>query len=105
MIGVSSHAEGNAALIEAGADAICPKLDFASIGRVLDEVCPNPLIRTLALAKLEPTELVNLALAHSSLFKRIHEALERRGPTGEAARVLSEAYRSGRSPRWPLMVA
>jgi DNA-binding response OmpR family regulator len=28
IIGVSSHAEGNAALLQAGANAICSKMDF-----------------------------------------------------------------------------
>ena len=35
VIGVSSHAAGNDALLCAGADAICSKLDFANIGETL----------------------------------------------------------------------
>lgn len=35
VIGVSSHAAGNDALLRAGADAICSKLDFATIGEAL----------------------------------------------------------------------
>src|SRR5262245_26953521 len=36
IIGVSSHDDGNAALLQAGADAVCPKLAFAGIGAVLE---------------------------------------------------------------------
>lgn len=36
VVGVSSHAEGNAALLHAGAHAVCPKLEFAEIADVLD---------------------------------------------------------------------
>ena len=35
IIGVSSHAEGNEALLRAGADAICPKLEFSKISSLL----------------------------------------------------------------------
>ena len=35
VIGVSSHVAGNDALLRAGADAICSKLDFANIGETL----------------------------------------------------------------------
>jgi CheY-like chemotaxis protein len=35
VVAVSSHAEGNAALVTAGADAVCPKTQFANIGTVL----------------------------------------------------------------------
>ncbi len=35
VIAVSSHDDGNAALLAAGADAACPKTRFAEIGAVL----------------------------------------------------------------------
>jgi DNA-binding response OmpR family regulator len=38
VIAVSSHAEGNDALVRAGADAICRKMDFASISGVLENL-------------------------------------------------------------------
>lgn len=37
IIAISAHDEGNAALVAAGADAICPKLNLASIGRILEQ--------------------------------------------------------------------
>ena len=37
-IGVSSHQSGNDALMKAGADAICGKMQFAHIERVLQEL-------------------------------------------------------------------
>jgi DNA-binding response OmpR family regulator len=36
VIAVSSHDAGNEALIAAGADAVCGKLDFARIGSLLE---------------------------------------------------------------------
>ena len=36
IIAVSAHEEGNAALVVAGADAVCGKLRFASIGQFLE---------------------------------------------------------------------
>jgi DNA-binding response OmpR family regulator len=41
MIAVSSHNEGNAALQQAGADAICRKADFAHIGTVISDLLPQ----------------------------------------------------------------
>ncbi len=38
LIGVSSHAAGNGALLRAGADATCAKLDFAQIGDTLERL-------------------------------------------------------------------
>lgn len=38
VVAASSHADGNAALLAAGADAVCPKARFADIGRVLVSV-------------------------------------------------------------------
>jgi len=38
MIAVSSHAEGNAALKNAGADAICSKQDFQTIESIISQV-------------------------------------------------------------------
>lgn len=38
IIAVSSHDEGNAALVDAGADAVCGKLGFARIEATLAEV-------------------------------------------------------------------
>lgn len=35
IIGISSHAAGNAALTHAGADAVCPKAGFDHIERVI----------------------------------------------------------------------
>ena len=36
IIGVSSHAEGNAAILQAGAVAICSKMEFDQIESVID---------------------------------------------------------------------
>jgi len=36
IVAVSSHDRGNNALIAAGADAICSKMEFSGIGAVLD---------------------------------------------------------------------
>jgi DNA-binding response OmpR family regulator len=41
VVAVSSHAEGNDALMRAGADAGCRKMDFASISRVLEDLLAN----------------------------------------------------------------
>ena len=38
VIAASAHADGNAALLLAGADAVCPKLRFADIRSVLAAV-------------------------------------------------------------------
>jgi DNA-binding response OmpR family regulator len=38
VVAVSSHDEGNAALLAAGADAVCRKTNFANIGNVLARV-------------------------------------------------------------------
>lgn len=35
LIAASAHEDGNRALVEAGADAVCPKTRFAQIGAVL----------------------------------------------------------------------
>ena len=42
VIGVSSHEEGNAALIRAGASAICSKMQFNRIQSVIDSVADRP---------------------------------------------------------------
>lgn len=39
VIATSAHADGNAALVRAGADAACPKLGFADFGAVLERCC------------------------------------------------------------------
>lgn len=39
VIAASSHAAGNAALRAAGADAVCPKAQFARIGETLASAC------------------------------------------------------------------
>jgi DNA-binding NarL/FixJ family response regulator len=36
VVAASSHAEGNARLLAAGADAVCPKLQFANVHSALD---------------------------------------------------------------------
>lgn len=41
IVAVSSHGEGNEALVRAGADAICRKMDFVTISRVLDDLLVN----------------------------------------------------------------
>src|SRR5262249_2960811 len=41
VIGVSSHDEGNSALLQAGASAICSKLEFDSIREVISRVVPG----------------------------------------------------------------
>lgn len=41
IVAVSSHEPGNAALVAAGADAVCGKMQFAQIARVLDKVLLN----------------------------------------------------------------
>jgi DNA-binding response OmpR family regulator len=38
VIGVSSHADGNAALIKAGAATVCSKMEFDQIQMVIDSV-------------------------------------------------------------------
>lgn len=38
IIGVSSHEEGNAALLKAGAAAVCSKMEFDKIQAVIDKV-------------------------------------------------------------------
>ena len=38
VIGVSSHQQGNEALLQAGANAICSKMDFDRIEGVIEEV-------------------------------------------------------------------
>ena len=38
MVAVSARVEGNQALMSAGADAVCAKLDFSGIQRVIGEV-------------------------------------------------------------------
>ena len=37
IVGVSSHEEGNAALARAGASAVCSKMNFDGIQRVIDD--------------------------------------------------------------------
>ncbi len=39
IIAVSSHAAGNQALSEAGADAVCSKMDFQNIEAFIAETC------------------------------------------------------------------
>ena len=39
IIAASSHNEGNRKLMEAGADAICSKMDFDQIGSVIKNIC------------------------------------------------------------------
>ncbi|BDI31665.1 hypothetical protein CCAX7_37160 [Capsulimonas corticalis] len=38
IIATSSHAFGNQSLMEAGADAVCGKTEFSSIGQVIDRL-------------------------------------------------------------------
>ena len=38
VVACSAHADGNAALLAAGADAACPKAEFATVGAVLAAV-------------------------------------------------------------------
>ena len=38
IIGASSHDDGNAALIAAGADAVCSKMQFAEIAAVIERL-------------------------------------------------------------------
>jgi len=38
LIAISARAEGNDALVAAGVDGVCAKIDFARIGAVLDEL-------------------------------------------------------------------
>jgi CheY-like chemotaxis protein len=42
VVAASSHADGNAALLAAGADAACPKTRFADIEAVLASVAGQP---------------------------------------------------------------
>lgn len=45
-IGVSSHDEGNTALIKAGATAVCSKMDFDNIQHVIDTVkCEKQMLK------------------------------------------------------------
>lgn len=39
MVAVSSHDEGNAALVRAGASGICGKMEFNQIQQVIQRVC------------------------------------------------------------------
>lgn len=39
IVAVSSHDEGNAALVRAGASAICGKMEFNQIEQVIQRVC------------------------------------------------------------------
>lgn len=41
VVAVSSHADGNDALMRAGADAVCRKMDFSRISRVLEDLRAN----------------------------------------------------------------
>src|SRR5262249_16099306 len=41
IIGVSSHEEGNAALLSSGASAICSKMDFDRISSVIEKLMPG----------------------------------------------------------------
>jgi DNA-binding NarL/FixJ family response regulator len=41
VIATSSHEDGNRALMEAGADAVCSKLKFAAINQVLMQMAKN----------------------------------------------------------------
>jgi DNA-binding response OmpR family regulator len=41
IIGVSSHEEGNAALMRAGAAAVCSKMNFDQIQKVIDRIAPD----------------------------------------------------------------
>ncbi|HEX4609823.1 MAG TPA: hypothetical protein VH092_16615 [Urbifossiella sp.] len=41
VIAVSAHADGNAALLAAGADAACPKMRFAGIETALRSAMPG----------------------------------------------------------------
>jgi DNA-binding response OmpR family regulator len=41
IVAVSAHAEGNAALLAAGADAVCPKGQFREIRRALEGRAPE----------------------------------------------------------------
>ena len=40
IVGVSSHEGGNAAIQQAGADAICSKMEFSDIGSILRRLVP-----------------------------------------------------------------
>jgi len=40
IVGVSSREDGNAAIQQAGADAICSKMEFSDIGSVLRRLVP-----------------------------------------------------------------
>jgi DNA-binding response OmpR family regulator len=40
VVGVSSRDDGNAAIQQAGADAICSKMEFSDIGSVLRRLVP-----------------------------------------------------------------
>jgi DNA-binding NarL/FixJ family response regulator len=42
IVGTSSHADGNAALLDAGADAFCGKLEFARIPGLLQSLIVPP---------------------------------------------------------------
>ena len=38
LIATSSHAAGNQALLDAGADAVCSKMEFVNIGQLIDSL-------------------------------------------------------------------
>jgi len=37
IIAISAHKQGNLMLLQAGADAVCPKIDFKNINKVIEE--------------------------------------------------------------------
>ena len=39
VIATSSHADGNQRLVNAGADAVCSKMEFVNIERVIGQTC------------------------------------------------------------------
>jgi DNA-binding response OmpR family regulator len=48
IVAVSSHDEGNAAMLAAGADAVCGKMEFSRIGSVITNGLTEPLQPTRA---------------------------------------------------------
>ena len=69
VVAASSHDDGNAALLDAGANCVCAKRDFARIATVLEDVRPLP--ERSSLPQPQPGQLAHaftLAInAHSEL--------------------------------------
>jgi O-acetyl-ADP-ribose deacetylase (regulator of RNase III) len=81
IIGVSSHDEGNAALLSDGASAICSKMDFDHIGSVIEKLMPG----------MHPVEHRPEETASGPQIERIVGGAKLRLVTGDIAEQDTEA--------------